>query len=588
CFAGVREVITGGDLISPTAVQRVLEHCPDTIVRCAYGPTETTLFASQAPWTTADTVPAPIPVGRPLDGMRAYILDETLALAPARVAGELHLAGAGLARGYFGRPDLTAERFVADPFGPAGSRMYRTGDLARWSPEGLLEFVGRADDQVKIRGFRIELAEIDAVLSRFPGLSQVAVTAREDQPGDKRLVAYIVAEAGNDTPDTEALRTHASGLLPEYMVPAAFMVLDQLPLTTNGKLNRRALPAPVFEADATGRGPRTPQEEILCGLFAEVLGVPTISIDDNFFTLGGHSLLASRLISRIRTTLNVELPVPALFETPTIATLVEQLDRTPGSSSGHSFGVLLPLRAEGDLDPLFCIHPAIGLSWAYSGLLRHLDRQQPLYGLQARKFSEPDAAAPCLTEMVEDYLNEIRTVQPSGPYSLLGWSFGGIVAHAVAVRLQEDGEEVALLAMMDSYLPTDGWESERLSYDSPDVLSAVIESIGHDPTSPESPLAGLGADEFSALTEVFVDIANLSDHITVGKFMGDILFFAAAADKAGSELAPDVWSPHTTGRVEVHAIDCVHGAMTQPRPLSEIGQILAAKLAGNAETQGKV
>ncbi|MFD6926552.1 thioesterase domain-containing protein, partial [Streptomyces sp. NPDC059944] len=299
-------------------------------------------------------------------------------------------------------------------------------------------------------------------------------------------------------------------------------------------------------------------------------------------------LLASRLISRIRTTLNVELPVPALFETPTIATLVEQLDRRPGSSSGHSFGVLLPLRAEGDLHPLFCIHPAIGLSWAYSGLLRYLDRQQPLYGLQARKFSEPEAAAPCLTEMVEDYLNEIRTVQPSGPYSLLGWSFGGIVAHAVAVRLQEDGEEVALLAMMDSYLPTDGWESERLSYDSPDVPSAVIESIGHDPTSPESPLAGLGADEFSALTEVFVDIANLSDHITVGKFMGDILFFAAAADKAGSELAPDVWSPHTTGRVEVHAIDCVHGAMTQPRPLSEIGQILAAKLAGNAEAQGNV
>ncbi|MEU0788412.1 thioesterase domain-containing protein, partial [Streptomyces sp. NPDC006173] len=294
-----------------------------------------------------------------------------------------------------------------------------------------------------------------------------------------------------------------------------------------------------------------------------------------------------RLVSRIRTTLNVELPVPALFETPTIATLVGQLDRTPGSSSAHSFGVLLPLRAEGDLDPLFCIHPAIGLSWAYSGLLRHLDRQQPLFGLQARRFSEPDAAAPGLEEMVEDYLNEIRTVQPAGPYSLLGWSFGGIVAHAVAVRLQEAGEEVALLAMMDSYLPTDGWESERLSYDSPEALSAIVESIGHDPTSPESPLAGLGVDGFSALVKVFVDIANLSDHISVGKFMGDILFFAAAADKAGSELAPDVWAPHTNGRVEVHAIDCVHGDMTQPRPLSEIGQILAAKLAVNAGKHGK-
>ncbi|WRZ89701.1 amino acid adenylation domain-containing protein [Streptomyces sp. NBC_01007] len=587
CFVNVREVITGGDLISPTAVRRVLEHCPDTVVRCAYGPTETTLFATQAPWTAADAVPAPIPVGRPLDGMRAYILDETLTLAPAGVTGELYLAGAGLARGYFGRADLTAERFVADPFGPAGSRMYRTGDLARWSGEGLLEFAGRADDQVKIRGFRIELGEIEAVLGRYPGLAQVAVIAREDQSGDKRLVAYVVAEAGNDTLDTETLRAHAAGLLPEYMVPSAFMVLDRLPLTTNGKVDHRALPAPDLPAAGTGRGPRNPQEEILCGLFAEVLGVPTVGIDDNFFTLGGHSLLASRLVSRIRTTLNVELPVPALFETPTIATLVRQLDRTPGSSSGDSFGVLLPLRAEGDLDPLFCIHPAIGLSWAYSGLLRHLDRQQPLYGLQARKFSEPDAAAPGLEEMVEDYLNEIRTVQPSGPYSLLGWSFGGIVAHAVAVRLQEEGEEVALLAMMDSYLPTDGWESERLSYDSPKVLSAIADSIGHDPTSPESPLAGLGVDGFSALVEVFVDIANLSDHISVGKFMGDILFFAAAADKAGSELAPDVWSPHTYGRVEVHAIDCVHGAMTQPRPLSEIGQILAAKLAGGAGKQGK-
>ncbi|WP_327358870.1 non-ribosomal peptide synthetase [Streptomyces sp. NBC_01304] len=588
CFANVREVITGGDLISPTAVRRVLEHCPDTVVRCAYGPTETTLFATQSPWRAADEVPAPVPVGRPLDGMRAYILDGNLRLVPAGVAGELYLAGAGLARGYFGRADLTAERFVADPFGPASSRMYRTGDLARWSDKGLLEFVGRADSQVKIRGFRIELGEVEAVLSRFPGLTQVAVMAREDQPGDKRLVGYVVAEPDNETLDMEALREHAAGLLPEYMVPSAFVVLDQLPLTANNKVDQRALPAPDLPATAgTGRGPRNPREEILCGLFAEVLNVPTVGIDDNFFVLGGHSTLAIRLASRIRSTLNVELPVRTLFEAPTIATLVRQLDQTPGSNSGDSLGVLLPLRTEGELDPLFCIHPAIGLSWAYSGLLRHLDRQQPLYGLQARRFSEPDAAAPGLEEMVEDYLNEIRTVQPSGPYSLLGWSFGGIVAHAVAVRLQEEGEEVALLAMMDSYLPTDGWESERLSYDSPEVLSAIAESIGHDPTSPESPLAGLGVDEHSALVKVFVDIANLSDHINVGNFMGDILFFAATADKEGSELAPDVWSPHTSGRVEVHAIDCVHGAMTESRPLSEIGQTLAARLAGGAGKQSK-
>ncbi|MEU8748296.1 amino acid adenylation domain-containing protein [Streptomyces parvulus] len=580
CFAGVREVITGGDVISPTAVRRVLEHCPGTVVRCAYGPTETTLFATQAPWTAADTVPAPLPVGRPLDGMRAYVLDGSLGLLPPGVAGELYLAGAGLARGYHGRPDLTAERFVADPFGPDGARMYRTGDLARWSAEGLLEFVGRADDQVKIRGFRIELGEIEAVLGRHPGLAQVAVIAREDQPGDKRLTAYLVADTEDGTVDTEAVRAHAAGLLPEYMVPTAFIVLDRLPLTNNGKVDHRALPAPDLPlAAGTGRGPRDPREEILCGLLAEVLDVPAVGIDDSFFELGGHSLLATRLVSRIRAALGVELPVRALFQAPTVAALAEQLDRAPGSSPGESLGVLLPLRAEGDLDPLFCIHPAIGLSWAYSGLLGHLDRRQPLYGLQARRFSEPDAPAPGLEEMVEDYLNEIRTVRPSGPYALLGWSFGGIVAHAVAVRLQEEGEEVALLALMDSYLPTDGWEGERLSYDSPGVLSAIAESVGHDPTSPDSPLAGLGTDEFSALVEVFVNTANLSDHIRVGEFTGDILFFAAAADRTDGDPTPDVWSPYTSGRVEVHAIDCVHGAMTEPRPLSEIGRILAARLA---------
>ncbi|MET7410695.1 condensation domain-containing protein, partial [Streptomyces parvulus] len=327
CFAGVREVITGGDVISPTAVRRVLEHCPETVVRCAYGPTETTLFATQAPWTAADTVPAPLPVGRPLDGMRAYVLDGSLGLLPPGVAGELYLAGAGLARGYHGRPDLTAERFVADPFGPDGSRMYRTGDLARWSAQGLLEFVGRADDQVKIRGFRIELGEIEAVLGRHPGLAQVAVVAREDQPGDKRLTAYLVADTEDGTVDTEAVRAHAAGLLPEYMVPTAFIVLDRLPLTNNNKLDRRALPAPdpTTTAAGTGRGPRDPREEILCGLLAEILGVPAVGIDDSFFELGGHSLLATRLISRIRSILGVELPVRTLFEAPTVATLTDRI-----------------------------------------------------------------------------------------------------------------------------------------------------------------------------------------------------------------------------------------------------------------------
>ncbi|MBM7173884.1 AMP-binding protein, partial [Streptomyces sp. G44] len=408
CFAGVREVITGGDVISPSAVRRVLEHCPGAVVRSTYGPTETTLFASQAPWTADQAIPAPIPVGRPLDGMRAYVLDEGLSLVPEGEAGELYLAGAGLARGYFGRPDLTAERFVADPYGPPGSRMYRTGDLARWTGDGLLDFVGRADDQVKIRGFRIELGEIEAVLGRFPGLSQAAVVAREDQPGDKRLAAYIVPDTTNSTGtstdpvDLHALHTHTAGLLPEYMVPATFTVLDQLPLTTNGKVDYRALPAPDLPPTGTGRGPRTPQEHTLCRLYAEILGVPDIGIDDNFFELGGHSLLATRLVSRIRTTLGVELPVRALFEAPTVAILI---DRVAEAGSART---ALTARERPARIPL---SPAQNRLWFLNTLERTSATYVLPFAVRLSGHLDPVALEAALTDVIGRH-ESLRTVFP--------------------------------------------------------------------------------------------------------------------------------------------------------------------------------
>ncbi|MBB4914972.1 non-ribosomal peptide synthetase [Streptosporangium saharense] len=312
-FAGVREVLTGGDVVSPNAVRRVRAANPGVTIRILYGPTETTLCVTQL-----ETGSGRLSIGRPMDNTRVYVLDEGLRPVPAGVAGELYIAGTGLARGYVGRAALTAERFVACPY---GGRMYRTGDVVRWSASGEIEFVGRSDDQVKIRGFRVELAEIEAVVGEHPSVRQAVVVAREDKPGDKRLVAYVVGEA---TP--EQVREHMAERLPAYMVPTV-VTLDALPVTANGKVDRRALPAPDF-GTAGGRGPRTPREEILCGLFAEVLGLERVGIDDGFFDLGGHSLLATKLVSRIRSVLGAELPIRSLFNAPTVAGVVDELPKS--------------------------------------------------------------------------------------------------------------------------------------------------------------------------------------------------------------------------------------------------------------------
>ncbi|WP_336217151.1 amino acid adenylation domain-containing protein, partial [Nonomuraea sp. LPB2021202275-12-8] len=282
-----------------------------------YGPTEVTIGATM--WECEPgRAPNPVPIGTPLIGKSVYLLDSGLRPVPAGVAGELYLGGGGLARGYAGRPGLSAGRFVACPFEP-GTRMYRTGDVARWRADGVLEFVGRADDQVKLRGLRLEPGEVEAAVAAHPQVAQAVVTVAEDGSGERRLVAYLTATDARAVPGARELRAHVAALLPDYMVPAAFVPLEALPLTPNGKVDRRALPVPSFDGLSTGRGPRDPREEVLCGLFAEVLGVGRVGVDDGFFELGGHSLLATRLISRIRSVLGVELSVRELFANPTVA-----------------------------------------------------------------------------------------------------------------------------------------------------------------------------------------------------------------------------------------------------------------------------
>ncbi|MEU7187240.1 amino acid adenylation domain-containing protein [Streptomyces sp. NPDC039022] len=345
CFAGLREVLTGGDVVPAGVVARVRAACPEVSVRHLYGPTETTLSATWHRLRPGGPTPDVLPIGRPLANRQAYVLDAFLQPVPPGVAGELYLAGTGLARGYLDRPGATAERFTANPFGPGG-RMYRTGDLARWTPDGELVFAGRADAQVKVRGYRIEPGEIETVLAAAPGVAQAAVVAREDRPGERRLVGYVVAAGGGkdgtdgSAPDGQALREHLARVLPEYMVPAAVLVLDALPVTANGKVDRKALPAPGFAGKAAGRAPRTAAEDILCGLFAELLGLERVGAEDGFFQLGGDSIMSMQLATRARRE-GVVFSAQDVFEQETpgalaaVARLADEVRAAPDAGVGE-------------------------------------------------------------------------------------------------------------------------------------------------------------------------------------------------------------------------------------------------------------
>ncbi|WP_058047800.1 amino acid adenylation domain-containing protein [Streptomyces roseifaciens] len=601
----------GGEAVDE-ALWSELGRASGTVTYNTYGPTECTVYTTYA---RVGGHERPV-IGRPLGNHRAYVLDAGLGVVPAGVVGELYIAGAGLARGYVNRPGLTAERFVACPFGAPGERMYRTGDLARWTTDGVLEYIGRADDQIKIRGFRIEPGEIAAALTGHQAVVQAAVIAREDRPGDVRLVAYAVP--GQDTaPAVGAadLHRYLSGLLPRHMVPGAVVVLDALPMTPHGKLDHRALPAPEAGGEPGGRGPRTVEERVLCEVFAEVLSIPAVGIDDDFFLLGGHSLKAAQLVSRARTALGAEIGIRDLFDAPTVAGLAERLAAGGAVGSAHDpLSVLLPLRkgTNGGDDggtasaPLFCIHPAAGISWVYSGLLRHLDRSRAVYGLQARGLTDEAAAPRSIEEMAEDYLASIRSVQPHGPYALLGWSFGGIVAHELAVRLQEEGEEVSALVLMDSYPNGPAGAPGALGAPStpaapaatgpdlpglqdprdPAAVRAVFESLGHDPDAaaePGSPLALLGAGKLEAVTRVFTENAAMQDAFTPRTFRGDVLLIEATEGKPEGALRPDAWAAHVTGRVHVHQVAGLHGELTRPVHLAGIGPVVAAWCGGEGQ-----
>lgn len=578
--AGLRRVFCSGEALPRETAHAFGRALPHVGLHNLYGPTEAAVDVSFHACAPHDS--GPVPIGQPVWNTRLYVLDAALRPCPPGVPGELYLAGRQLADGYLNRPDLTAGRFVADPFAGRARRMYRTGDLARWTEQGEVEYLGRTDHQVKLRGQRIELGEIEAALAARPRVDGACALVREDRPGDQRLVGYVTGGA-----DPAEVRAALARELPEHMVPSAVVALDAFPLSPNGKLDRRALPAPVFTG---GGGARvmSAREEALAQLFAEVLGAAAVGPDDAFFDLGGTSLLAVRLVARVREEFGAELTIGSLFEASTPAALAARIDGA-GPAAEDALDVVLRLRGGGARAPLFAIHPAGGIAWCYAGLAARLGPDQPVYGIQARGLVRDEPLPRTLEEEAADYVRRIREVQGHGPYRLLGWSVGGVLAHTVAVLLQECGEEVELLALLDAF-PAEQWR-ERPAPEEGDALTAVLRMAGFERTGERtredvlatlrragSPLAGLRDRTLSKIVDIVPNHARMMrEHVHRG-YEGDLLFFTAAAPRAEDWLTREAWRPHVSGAVVNHDLDCTHPQLMQERFLDTIGGALAARL----------
>ncbi|HEV2714011.1 MAG TPA: amino acid adenylation domain-containing protein, partial [Terriglobales bacterium] len=448
----LRIVIVGGEKASSAALA-TWRKIAGSRVRWVntYGPTETSVIVTSFEPKASEPIPAVLPIGRPIANTRIYILGKNLQPLPVGITGDLYVSGPGVARGYLKRTEITAEKFIADPFSQQpGARMYKTGDLARYLANGEIEFAGRTDDQVKIRGYRVELEEIEAVLGSHSGTREVVVMVRENASGEKTLVAYVVPSR-EQVPTASELRSFLKQKLPHYMVPAAFVLLEAMPKTPNGKVDKRAMPAPKQSDFAETQEYVAPTDELetqLVKIWETVLDKNPIGIRDNFFELGGHSLLAARLMHRIEQSMGQRLPLAALLQAPTVEQLSGLLRQEKWSSSWSS---LVAIQAEGSRPPFFCVHGVGGNVVGFRDLARHLGSDQPFYALQPQGL---DGKRECLTsipEMAERYIQEIRRIQPEGPYRIGGYSFGGLVAYEMAQQLEAQREETALLALFDTY-----------------------------------------------------------------------------------------------------------------------------------------
>ena len=622
------KILCGGEALSQELASQLLARASS--VWNMYGPTEATVWATtyEVQQSLVDTQKPAISIGKPIGNTQTYILDQYLQPVPIGINGELYIGGVCLARGYLNRPDLTTEKFIANPFLKSDeleenssiqnsklrtqnsklSRLYKTGDLARYLPNGDIEYISRIDNQVKIRGFRIELLEIEVLLAKHPEIQEIAVILREDVPGDKRLVAYIVPNQ-DQTPTVNNLRDFLSQKLPKFMIPSAFVALDALPLTPNGKVDRRALLGYSVPSDFVSLGttpltdngkvnnhalpntsrisldtgfvaPRNPTEEILGVLWAEVLGLKQIGIHDNFFALGGHSLLATRLFTEIERTLGTRLSLATLFQKQTIAELATIIHQEESSQEWES--LVMIQQGKPTKPPLFCIHAIWGNVLFYRKLTHYLLPDQPFYGLQAQGLDGKRSPLTSIPEMASHYIKEMQRIQPLGPYFLGGFSLGGQIAFEVARQLHALGQEVRLLAVFDCGAPvvTQGradatntkpktlWElsflhlNNLLNLKPRDQKNYFWERINWHLTAGKASIfykSYLRYIKRSFMDLQILDVAAANhqafrSYVAQEIYPGKVTLFLSASSLQKLEDDPKLWDKAATGGVEIYQI----------------------------------
>ncbi|MFK3705155.1 enterobactin non-ribosomal peptide synthetase EntF [Klebsiella sp. NPDC088457] len=574
----LKRVFCSGEAL-PTGLCREWETLTGAPLHNLYGPTEAAVDVSWYPACGADLAAvtgSSVPIGWPVWNTGLRILDATLRPVPPGVAGDLYLTGIQLAQGYLGRPDLTASRFIADPY-TAGERMYRTGDVARWLDNGAVEYLGRSDDQLKIRGQRIELGEIDRVMSALPDVAQAVTHAcvfnqAAATGGDARqLVGYLVAESGLPL-DTAALKARLAQQLPPHMVPVVLIQLAELPLSANGKLDRKALPLPTLDNARGGRPPEPGIEATVAQAFSRLLGCEVNDIEADFFALGGHSLLAMRLAAQLGRELDRQVTPGQVMVASTVGKLSALLasDLSDEQAQRLGFDAILPLR-DSDGPTLFCFHPASGFAWQFSVLARYLNPRWSITGIQSPRPEGPMMRAANLDEVCEQHLQTLLAQQPHGPYYLFGYSLGGTLAQGIAARLRQRGEEVAFLGLLDTWPPeTQNWAEKEANGLDPEVLAEIDREREAFLAAQQGQASG---ELFSVIEGNYADAVRLLTTAHSAKFDGKATLFVAEKTRQPGMDPHVAWGPWV-GELEVFSQDCAHVEIISPQAFAAIGPVM--------------